>query len=221
MEVPSIDIFGIHITEPFTWLTNWLVAASSFYFGHKLFHDKEPDSQKKFWAIFFLFMGIASTTGGTAHGFIVYVGNNFHLAAWIFTGIAVFGAQMASIPLIRNQQLAKALRIFVYAELFVMSASVLVFQSFESVRINSAFGLIGIVLMIQLVHYIRYRTRKNGLIIIGILSNVIPALIHAIRLSYNEWFNFNDLAHVVMVGCFYIIYYGASQSESKVQDVIG
>ena len=221
MEVPSIDVLGIHITEPFTWLTNWLVAAFSFYFGHKLFYDPVPDIQKKFWGVFFFFMGLASTTGGTAHGFIDYVGNNFHLAAWIFTGFAVFGAEMASLPLVRNIKLARLLRILFYVQLFLMAGSVLIFQSFESVRLNSFIGLIGIVLMIQLVYYIRFRTRRNGLIIIGILSNAIPALIHAIRVSYNEWFNFNDLSHVVMVGCFYIIYYGAKQPESKIQDVIG
>ena len=221
MEVPTIEVLGIQITEPFTWLTNWLVAAFSFYFGHKLFHDKNPDIQKKFWAVFFLFMGLASLTGGTAHGFIHYVGNNFHLAAWIFTGLAVFAAEMASLPRVRNIKLAKALRILFYVELFAMTASVLLFKSFESVRANSVFGLIGVVLLIQLVHYIRYRTRRNGLIIVGILSNIIPALIHALRISYNEWFNFNDLAHIVMIGCFYIIYYGVRQPDDKIQDVIG
>jgi hypothetical protein len=221
MEVPSIEVFGILITEPFTWLTNWLVAAFSFYFAYKLFYDEHPDIENKFWGVFFLFMGLASTTGGTAHGFITYVGNNFHLAAWIFTGLAVFAAEMASLPLVRNVKLAKAMRIIFYVQLFLMVGSILLFQNFEAVRLNSFVGMIIIVLSTQLVFYIRYRTRRNALIIIGILSNAIPALIHAIRFSYNEWFNFNDLSHVVMVGCFYILYYGASQPDNKIQDVIG
>ena len=106
MEVTSINIFGIHITEPFTWLTNWLIAGFSFYFGHLLYHDKEASEQKKYWSMFFLFIGAASMTGGTAHGFITYVGNNFHLAAWVLTGFAVFSAQLASLPLVQNNSVS-------------------------------------------------------------------------------------------------------------------
>lgn len=165
--------------------------------------------------MFFLFMGVASITGGTAHGFINYVGNNFHLAAWVFTGFAVFSAQLATLPLVENRKLLQILRIFVVAEVMVMTATVLIYQSFESVRINSAVALVGIVLLIQATTFAKYKTRKNGLIAIGIIANVIPALIHAIKVSYSQWFNFNDLSHVVMIGCFYIIYYGAKQPDAE------
>lgn len=211
MEVTNIEFVGIHITEPFTWLTNWLVAAFSFYFGHMLYHDRAEDEQKKYWSLFFLFIGLASIMGGTAHGFIQYVGHNFHLAAWVFTGLAVFSAQLASLHLIENRKLSFALTFFVYTEVVLMTISVIFFDSFESVRVNSAFGLIGVVLPIQLIYYLKYKTRRNGLIVIGILANIMPALIHAIELSYNQWFNFNDLSHVVMIGCLYIIYYGVKQ----------
>lgn len=209
MQVPAIEIFGLTVTEPFTWITNWMVAAASFYFGHMLYHDKHANLQMKFWAMFFLFMGVASTTGGTAHGFINYVGKNFHYAAWIFSGLAVYGAQRASLELLREARIYPVLKLFVLLELIAMTVSVVFFQSFESVRVNSAFGLIGLVLPIQLYGYKYLGLRQSGLIALGILSNVGPALIHAMRFSYNKWFNFNDLSHVVMIGCFYIMYRGA------------
>ena len=215
MDVPSIELFGLTVTEPFTWLTNWMVAAASFIFGHKLYHNKFADTQMKFWSMFFLFMGIASTTGGTAHGYINYVGHNFHYAAWIFTGIAVFGAQRASIELLREARVYPMLKAFVLLELIAMTISVLLFQSFESVRVNSAFGLLGIVLPIQLYGYRYMGLRRSALIVLGILSNIIPAIIHASRFSYNKWFNFNDLSHVVMIGCFYIMFRGARLIEVK------
>lgn len=220
MEVPTIELFGLTVTEPFTWLTNWMVAGASFYFGHKLYHDKNANTQMKFWSMFFLFMGIASTTGGTAHGYINYVGNNFHYAAWIFTGIAVYGAQRAAIELIRDTRFYKPLKIFVLLELIAMAISVIFFHSFESVRVNSAFGLIGIVLPILLYSYRFLGNKGSGIIALGILSNAAPALIHAMRFSYNKWFNFNDLSHVVMIGCFYIIYRGAKLSGSATANTI-
>ena len=215
MDVPTIELFGLTVTEPFTWLTNWMVAAASFVFGHKLYHNKYADTQMKFWSMFFLFMGIASTTGGTAHGYINYVGHNFHYAAWIFTGIAVYGAQRASIELINEARIYPVLKVFVLLELIAMTISVIFFQSFESVRVNSAFGLLGIVLPIQVYGYRYLGFRRSALIVLGILSNIIPAIIHASRFSYNKWFNFNDLSHVVMIGCFYLMYKGARLIEVK------
>lgn len=215
MEVPTIELFGLTVTEPFTWLTNWMVAGASFIFGHKLYHDKNADQKMKFWSMFFLFMGIASTTGGTAHGYINYVGNNFHYAAWVFTGVAVYVAQRASIEALKETEFYRPLKVFVLLELIAMVISVVFFQSFESVRVNSAFGLIGIVLPIQLYCYRFLGSKSSGIIVLGILSNIGPAIIHAMRFSYNKWFNFNDLSHVVMIGCFYIIYRGAKLAGTK------
>lgn len=215
MEATHIELFGLTVTEPFTWLTNWSVAAFSFYFGHMLFHNRHGDKQAKYWSMFFLFMGIASTTGGTAHGFIHYVGNNFHYAAWIFTGIAVFGAQMASLEVIKDARIYAPLKLFIILELIIMAISVIVYHSFDSVRINSAFGLIGIGIPIQIYAYKSLGMRRNGIIALGIISNIIPAIIHAGKYSYNRWFNFNDFSHVAMIGCFYIIYLGAKKIAIK------
>ena len=215
MDTTHIELFGIIITEPFTWLTNWTIAAFSFYFGHMLFHAKSGDKQAKYWSMFFVFMGIASMTGGTAHGFINYVGNNFHLAAWIFTGIAVFGAQLSALEIVKDARVYSPLKWFIIIEVLLMTASVIIYQSFESVRINSALGLVGIVLPIQLYGYKFLGMRRNGIIAIGIISNVVPALIAANKYSYNRWFNFNDISHIVMIGCFYIIYLGAKKIDIK------
>lgn len=212
MDVPTIEFLGLHITEPSTWLTNWLVAAFSFGFGHFLYNDKFADAPQKFWSIFFVFIGLASLIGGTAHGFINYVGQNFHYAAWIFTGLAIFAAQLATIQLIENDKLRSIVRIFIYAQLLVLVSSVMYLHNFDSVRINSAVGLLGVVMPFSLIHYVKHRDKRSALIMIGILSNLIPGAVHAFKISYNEWFNFNDISHVVMIFCFYLLYKGAKQN---------
>ncbi len=212
MDVPTINFLGIQITEPLTWLTNWLVAGFSLGYGHFLYNDKLADATQKFWSIFFAFIGIASITGGTAHGFINYVGQNFHYAAWIFTGLAIFSAEMATLQLIENEKLKSAIRIFVYIQLLVLVGSVMYLQNFDSVRINSAVGLLGVVMPFSLIHYAKHKDKRSALIMIGILSNLVPGVVHALKLSYNQWFNFNDISHVIMVFCLYIIYRGAKDN---------
>lgn len=212
MDVPTIDFLGLQITEPFTWLTNWLVAAFSLGFGHFLFNDKFADATQKFWSIFFVFIGIASITGGAAHGFINYVGQNFHYAAWILTGLAIFAAQLATLQLIDNYKLRSIVRVFVYIQLLVLVSSVMYLHNFNSVRINSIIGLLGIVIPFSLLHYIKHRDKRSALIMIGILSNLLPGFVHAYKISYNEWFNFNDISHIIMIFCLYIIYRGAKHN---------
>ncbi len=215
MQSTEMILLGLTVTEPSTWLTNWTFAAFSFYYGHMLFYAKGNDLQKKYWSIFFLFMGIASTIGGTAHGFINYVGANFHYAAWVFSGIAVFSAQLATLEIIKFNRIHTAAKWFVFLELLLMVLAILYYQSFEAVRINSILGLLGIALPLQLYGYKKLRIQGNGIIALGILSNIGPALIHASRLSYNRWFNFNDLSHMVMIGCFFIIYLGVKKVSSE------
>ncbi|MEO9965336.1 MAG: hypothetical protein ABJF11_06095 [Reichenbachiella sp.] len=210
MQVPTIEWLGLQITEPMTWITNWLVAIACFVFGHRLFYDEKADLSQKFWALFFFFIGLASIAGGTAHGFINYVGPKFHQMAWLLSGISIFCAQLAVLPMIENSKVRVFVRIFSYVQLMVMSASVLVFQHFSSVLIDSVVGLIGVVIPISIAHYLKNKDRRSILIIVGVLSNLIPAAIHLMKISINQWFNFNDISHVVMIGCFYIMYQGAS-----------
>ncbi len=212
MDVPTFNFLGLQITEPFTWLTNWLISASVLSFGHFLYRDKYADATQKFWSVFFVFVGLASFTGGIAHGFINYVGQNFHLAAWVLTGMAVFGAELATIQLIENEKTKSVIRVLIYTQLLVMVGSVMYFQNFDIVRINSGIGLIGVVIPISIAHYLKHKDKRSKLVIIGILSNLIPGAIHAFKISYNQWFNFNDISHIIMIFCFYILYRGAKQN---------
>lgn len=215
LEVPTIELLGLQVTEPMTWITNWMVASACFVFGHKLFYDEQADISQKFWALFFLFMGMASMTGGVAHGYILYVGHKAHHAAWLLSGIAIFCAQLAVLPMIERSKLRSFVRIFCYVQLMVMSASVLVFQHFFSVLFDSVVGLMGVVVPVSLAHYAKYKDKRSSMIVIGVLTNLIPAFIHLTKISINEWFNFNDISHVVMIGCFYVMYTAAGANESS------
>ncbi|VAW29188.1 hypothetical protein MNBD_BACTEROID06-447 [hydrothermal vent metagenome] len=95
-----------------------------------------------------------------------------------------------------------------------MSGSVLYLNNFNSVRINSAVGLVGVVIPVSMLHYLKHKDKRSILIILGVLSNLIPGAIHTFKISYNQWFNFNDISHIIMIFCFYILYKGAKQNEN-------
>lgn len=216
MNVPFITFLDLHFTEPLTLITDWMVAFSCFVFAHKLYKSRNENILQRYWAVFFLFIGLASFIGGVAHGFIEYVGKMTHYAAWILSSLAILSAQLATIPMISNKQTVNTLRLLACLELLASVIAIWYFESFDIVRINSAFGLLVVILPILIYHYQKNRDTGSGVIIIGILSNMIPGLIHAFNISYNQWFNANDISHLSMILCFYIMFKGATQIFSIV-----
>ncbi|MEN8247892.1 MAG: hypothetical protein ABFS32_03100 [Bacteroidota bacterium] len=215
MEIPYIEVFGVIITEPLTLITDFLLAGFGFLFGHILFRSQTSDTHAKLWSLFFLFMGIAATLGGIAHGLSNYVGINMHYASRIAAGLAIFSAQIASLELIKEKRIYSFLRWFAIIELIVLIACVLYFQTFAPVIITTVVGLIGMVTPVQLYVYWNKTHTPHLIIVIGIVCNIIPGMIHALHLSYNKWFNSNDISHIIMIFFFYIIYSGVRKASSS------
>ena len=67
---------------------------------------------------------------------------------------------------------------------------------------------------VSFVHYRKHGDKRSALIMLGVLSNMIPGTIHAFKISYNEWFNFNDISHILMIFCFFILYRGAGKNAA-------
>ena len=213
MYTPFIEVYGLTISEPATLLTNWLFAAFCLLFGHKLYHN-HTDKYQKNWSFYFLFIGLASITGGTAHGFFNYFGQNLHLVAWSFIGIGVYGSELASSYIIKDTRLRKILRVISMIKLLLFFAALAYYQSFEVVRINTALGLLGIVLIVHLGDYLKNKTTSSSIVVLAVFAMLAPAAVHAFRISYNQWFNHNDLSHIVMILSFYVFYVGADRAGS-------
>mgnify|MGYP000318392673 CR=1 FL=1 len=214
MDVPVIELYGWQIAEPFTLLTDWILACFSIAFGIILLRKSGADLIKKFWAFFFFFLAAASIFGGIGHGFVYYVGPSCNLAAWSVSGMGIFCAEMAALQLIDNSKFRSSIRFFVYAQLVVMIVSVFYFQNFQAVMFNSIVGLLCVAFPLNFFHYKKYQDSRSLIVMLGILSNAIPALIHTFKISVNEWFNANDISHVIMVFCFYLIFKGAKDQSA-------
>jgi hypothetical protein len=197
----------------FTILTDWMLAVFSIIFGFRLLKESNPDLIQKFWAIFFFLLGVASIFGGIGHGFVFYVGPACNLTAWTLSGIGVFCAEMAALQLIENSKFRSSSRFFVYSQLLVMLVSVFYFQNFQTVLFNSIVGLLVVAMPLNFFHYNKHKDSRSLLVTLGIISNIVPALIHAFKISINEWFNANDISHVVMIFCFYLLFKGAKDQS--------
>ena len=95
----------------------------------------------------------------------------------------------------------------------VLIASVIV-GDFVIIKIHAALVLV----YALITHYLIYkRTDDAGsaLVVSGIAISFLPIIVHSLKLSINEWFNYKDIAHVIMIFSLIVIYKGARLNAMK------
>ena len=214
LPITHFTFLGFRVAEPVTALTDFILTAMCFAFYFQLVIRKQ-EARIQPWRLFFLFMGFSTLLGAITHGWFEnhnIFGYNFLWSLMqLFSGLSVFYAQLATIKNIENTGIPiystpEKSVLFCRLQLFVFFISVIVFQSFLTVVINSTLGFL-MVLYIQLVAN-KKGNRSAGWIAFGITISFITAIVHALKISVNEWFTYKDFAHVIMMISLSIMFYG-------------
>jgi hypothetical protein len=70
----------------------------------------------------------------------------------------------------------------------------------------------GIVLVYSLiVHLLKYKDAGSPIIAGGIIVSFLPIAIHSLRLSLGEWFNYKDIAHLMIMASLIMIGMGVKK----------
>lgn len=79
----------------------------------------------------------------------------------------------------------------------------------------------GIVLLYSMItHYLVYkRTNESGssTVVLGIFISFLPILVHSLKFSFHEWFNYKDIAHVIMIFSLMVIYKGVRLNSRQLE----
>ena len=202
-----IELFGLQLMDPLTFVTDVMMSVVAFYCGHKLFYDHKL-KYAKYAGMFFLFLGISSFIGGSSHLLEHYFGKVPHLVAWTVQGISILFVELASIRVIKQAKLKNLLRMFVYAFFGVFISQLLNIQHFNVVKINTTVGLIGFTTVIHIVSYFLNKERVFLKVPMAICLFLLPAIIHGLGIAFNAWFNQNVLSHLVLLPCYFFLYKG-------------
>ncbi|MFZ5552116.1 MAG: DUF6962 family protein [Bacteroidota bacterium] len=210
LTLPHINVFGVIILEPFTVLTDLLIAAVCFWAYFKLKKEKYNDRVHRFFRMFLIGMGVATTIGGVlGHGFIYIWGKEAKIPGWYVSmfAIAMFerAAIMHSRPLMKKL-VGDFFAILNIVELLTFMTLAYITVEFIYVEIHAVYGLFIVVFSFEL--YVYYKTREKACLYLftGTLLAAIAALSHGMRIAVNEWFNHNDVSHVLMAGGMYYYY---------------
>ncbi|PWJ57121.1 hypothetical protein CLV98_10841 [Dyadobacter jejuensis] len=215
--VHQVELFGITVLEPSTVISSLmmtLVCIYAFIHLQKLGRTHRMYTQIQY---FFLFMGLATAIGGIlGHGFIYITGLQGKIPGWFASMIAVALFERAAIwhvkPLLADH-LGKLLGWLNYVELAIFFALTFFTLNFVVVEIHAFYGLFLMLFTIEVFMYKKRKDPGSKYIFIATGLGAVSALLHALKLSFGPWFNYNDISHISMGAAIWYYYQGARHME--------
>jgi hypothetical protein len=207
-----ITIFGRILFEPVTFATNTVMMLFCVLVFVNL--SKYKLALARQWAWFFLLIGISSQCGAVAHGVqyqlgdafirtVVFLVNALSLIAIYFCFKAANTYYFMAKP--NSGKLVTYLVIFYIA---VLLAVTFIQNNFLLIKIHA-----GVVLLYSFIIHLIAMSRKqagSANIAAGIFISFLSILVHSIKLSFHEWFNYKDISHVIMIISLAVIYSGVT-----------
>ena len=209
----TISIGGFAIHQPVTAFTDIIISVLCFYFFMKLKRIPTDEKSTKNWKWFYFFLSMASFAGGCSHGlFLIHEGITYD-ACWrtmqLLNVISVFFAQQATLhSALQNSENKRQWQISYIIQVVLFSTAVFVFHNFLVVIINSIIGLIPI----MIIHFKdAKKTKGSEKIAWGIFILFLTAIVNGTKLSFNEYFTYLDIAHVLIIANLSVMYAGIKQ----------
>jgi hypothetical protein len=218
----STTISGLRITEPTTAITDLIIAIvaiilSLLIYGHVKTVNKNLVGKDLYWCMFFLFMGLSTFAGAITHGLRFYLPGNKLVCTFLFmNGLSLVSSLFAQLATIEYEIKGKKpwMRIVTVIGFILFLVTVLTVQSFAVTNIYAT-------LTFLFVLYHHWRSWKNGklpskYIVYGILISFITAIVFLMKISFSEWFNHKDIAHVFILISIIVMFRGAKHIHSGV-----
>lgn len=207
----EIVIGNLVLTEVMTFVTDVLISLVCLYAYRKLRKQKYERKEAHHWSNFFLWMSIASFIGGLSHLFFNYTGMPLKFASWLLITLSVYFGEQGTIVLIKNEKLKNILNIGSIVKLVLISILIPIIGEFSICSAGVAAGLFGMVTTLHATNYFSTKQKGSGLIALGISINLFALLFRVKEISFHHWFNYNDIAHVILALSCYIIYKGSKR----------
>lgn len=199
------------INEPTTTFTDLLLAFFCFWSFKTISSYKNRTESVERWSLFFLLVGVSTFFGSIAHTISWDVNAMSYKMVWavmqMASGMSVFYAQRSVISAeITDQKIKQNLEKFTSIQFIVFACCVIIFLDFKVVAINSAVGLIQLLILTFPRQFNSWN--YNGMVTSGFLISFSSIYVNRTKFSFTHWFNYNDIAHVIMLVSLYFIFCG-------------
>jgi hypothetical protein len=203
----TILIGDLAIHEPVTAFTDYIITIIAFIYFRKLSSTNEVIRN---WRLFFLFLSISTFFGGTSHAFFaVHEGwqyKSFWLPMQFINGLAIYYAQMGTLKsVLSGSERYNAWRLSYAVQLALYYIVLIIVQKYIVTIIDNALGLIPIMIL----HFsAKKKEAYYPYIGYGIMVSFITAIVHGLKISLCDHFNYNDIAHVFIIISLTVMFLG-------------
>ena len=213
----------MHISEPVTMLTDYLLAVLSLYWAFLLNRQGKRTQQLciRFWAMALGMLALAAALGGTSHGFKFYFNETQNTLIWKMT---VYATGLASFFMLLGAIRAGTFGIlrfgFSLAAVFKFAAYavwMIKHDDFLYVMMDYVPAMC-IVIAFQIREVMQRKNSSAWWIIAGILLSFLAAGVQASGLTLHEYFNHNDFFHVLQMVATYWLFRGVSLLQDASDD---
>jgi hypothetical protein len=205
-----ISIFGYPVFEPMVILTNLLFFILCCVYFKRLSSFSNTYANQMAW--FMLLLGISTCFGAVGHAVHYQLGEAFFGAIlFLMNAFSLFSIYFCfRAPYTYSQpgkEPSKRYIFLVLAWVIILLVISAIKGNFLIIKIHA-----GLVLLYSLiVHYLAYRRtneRGSAFVVLGIFISFLSIVVHSVKLSFHEWFNYKDIAHVIMIISLIVIYKG-------------
>ncbi len=207
-------------TEPTTLLTDYALGALTGFLAGLLFRVRRLRAEVSvtLWAFALAAAALAAFTGGTFHGFTLYLGK---LPAEILWKVTVYSIGVASSCMLAgtivasvSRRIGRWLLLATVLKLALYAAWMTGHDDFRWVIYDYALSMLGVLLLQTYAAY-KLRIESARWIIAGIAVSLVGAVVQQRGFTLHQHFNHNDLYHVIQMAATYLLFRGAHLSEDR------
>ncbi len=215
-----IVLFGRPVFEPMVILTNVI------FFLFCLFFSRELKKVKHDYALhmsrFIIFMGISGLFGAIAHAVHFQLGDLFFKTIFFISNVlnllAVYYCFRATYSYTHLTTQSYNINFVRFISMWIIALIGLAFvqNDFVIIKINAAMVLV----YALVVHYQAYKRREekgSAIVVTGISISFFSLIVHSLKISLHEWFNYKDIAHVIMIISLIVIYKGIALNLQTIE----
>lgn len=218
------DVFGLHLVEQNTFIGDVIIFIVAMYFFFRIKRNFVLSTFNTNWMRFYLFFALGFGLGGIGHLFFNYLGLPGKYPAWFLGMVASFFIERAMISIYPKSEKKALFNKLALAKLIVFSIAEIILLSTLDMEVKPERGLIiptlssvlGLSLALGLLGVLYQRKIHSSFkfLWIGALIIVPSAIFQALKINPAQWFDRNDVSHVLLLAGL-IIYYQTIKRYSE------
>lgn len=222
-------LFGLELVEPMAIITDTILGGLSLFYGFKLLKIQNKLAFYTYWKWFFIVFGVGAFVGGLGHTFINQWGVIGKFPSWLCGPLSVYCLEQAMISIYPNEKkfeyfkLASTLKMIAcYAIFFYIYATQPIAEKIElpflPIAINTILG-VSLTAGLLGLKYTKLFTAGFNYFYLGVLVMIPSAFIFLMKINLHQWFDKNDLSHVLMAAGITYFYFGIKNNVPTFKEI--